>query len=115
MITEIFSRNEVHLGPLSQIPPGEGRTYEVRGQRLAVFHTRGGEVFATQAECPHRDGPLSDGLLGGTFLVCPLHGWKFDLRTGKALYGDCDLTIFPVRLTPEEDLVLTLVPEREQP
>ena len=113
MITDIFARREVSLGSLGQIPPGEGRNFEVQGLRIAVFHTRTGEVFATQAECPHRVGPLADGMLGGTTLVCPLHAWKFDLRTGQALYGSCDLTTYPARLTPEGETVLTLESERE--
>lgn len=113
MITDIFSRLEVSLGPLGQIPPGEGRNFEVQGRRIAVFHTRNGEVFATQAECPHRVGPLADGLLGGTTLVCPLHAWKFDLRTGEALYGNCDLTTYPVRLSDTGEIFLTLHPENE--
>ena len=85
----------------------------MQGRRIAVFHTRAGEVFATQAECPHRVGPLADGLLGGTTLVCPLHAWKFDLRTGQALYGDCDLTTYPVRLSAAGEILLTLDSERE--
>jgi nitrite reductase (NADH) small subunit len=113
MISDIFSRNEIVLGPLRQIPPGEGRNFEVNGQRIAVFHTRAGEVFAIQAECPHRAGSLSDGLLGGTMLVCPLHAWKFDLRTGQALYGDRNLATVHVRLTRDGDIVLALGPDGE--
>jgi nitrite reductase (NADH) small subunit len=113
MITDIFARLEVTLGALGQIPPGEGRNFEVEGRRIAVFHTRAGEVFATQAECPHRVGPLADGLLGGAMLVCPLHAWKFDLRTGQALYGTCDLTTYPVRLNEAGEIVLTLDSESE--
>src|ERR1044071_7787515 len=60
---------EVTIDAVSSIPPGEGRTFEVGSLRIAVFHTRHGEVFATQAECPHRGGPLADGLLGGSTLV----------------------------------------------
>lgn len=113
MIAEILTTREVCLGPLGQIPPGEGRNFDVQGQQIAVFHTRTGEVFATQAECPHRVGPLADGLLGGTTLVCPLHAWKFDLRTGQALYGTCDLTTYPVRLSAAGEILLTLHPESE--
>ncbi len=63
-----------------------------------MFHTRGGDVYAVQAECPHRGGPLADGLVGGTTLICPLHAWKFDLTTGQALFGDCGLKTYPVRV-----------------
>jgi nitrite reductase (NADH) small subunit len=76
---------EMTLGMISAVPPGEGRAFQVGNDRIAVFHTRGGQVFATQARCPHRGGPLADGLLGGNVLICPLHGRKFDLRTGEAL------------------------------
>ena len=55
---------EVTIGPLSSIPPGEGRSYLVGGEKIAVFCIRSGGVFAVQAECPHRGGPLADGLVG---------------------------------------------------
>jgi nitrite reductase (NADH) small subunit len=76
---------EITLGMISSVPPGEGRAFQVGSDQIAVFHTRGGQIFATQARCPHRGGPLADGLLGGNVLICPLHGRKFDLRTGDAL------------------------------
>jgi nitrite reductase (NADH) small subunit len=91
---------------INAIPPGEGRTFDVHGEKIAIFHTRTGEVFAVQAECPHRAGPLSDGLVGGTTLVCPLHSWKFDLKTGAALLGSCGLKTYPVRLNEEKQVVL---------
>ena len=100
---------ETKLGPLSDIPPGEGRVYRVGGQNIAVFHARSGQVYAVQAECPHRGGPLADGLIGGTTLICPLHSWKFDLATGQALFGDCGLTTFPVRVAQPEQMILLCV------
>jgi len=112
-MTQTLIANEIALGPIGQIPPGEGRNFEVAGRRIAVFHTRTGEVFATQAECPHRVGPLADGLLGGTTLVCPLHAWKFDLRTGEALYGNCGLTTYSARLSETGEIFLTLNVESE--
>jgi nitrite reductase (NADH) small subunit len=87
----------VLLGPIADIPPGEGRTYAVGKVSLAVFRTRQGRVFATQGECPHRGGPLADGLVGGTTLVCPLHEWSFDLLSGMALNGQCGIRVYPVR------------------
>jgi len=89
----------VTLGPVSAIPEGEGRTYVVDGRRLAVFRGRDGALFATQADCPHKQGPLADGLLGGGTLICPLHSLKFDLSTGKALNGDCSLQVYEVTLS----------------
>jgi nitrite reductase (NADH) small subunit len=102
---------EISLGPLAQIPPGEGRTFQVGERRLAVFHTRGGAIYATQADCPHRGGPLADGLLGGTTLICPLHSWTFDITTGAALMGSCGLATYPVRLSEDGQIVLALSEE----
>jgi nitrite reductase [NAD(P)H] small subunit len=97
---------EIRLGPVAAIPLGEGRVYAVNGENIAVFRTRAGAVYAVQAACPHRGGPLADGLVGGTTLICPLHGWKFDLSTGQALFGDCGVKTFPVRIDEAEQMVL---------
>ncbi len=105
-MTAIIS--EVTLGPLTQIPPGEGRVFEIIGQQIAVFHKRGGQVYATQAACPHRGGPLADGLLGGTTVVCPLHSRKFDLVTGTPIEGECGITVYPARLNDHGEIVVTL-------
>jgi nitrite reductase (NADH) small subunit len=99
---------ELIIGPLNAIPLGEGRTYSVRGQDIAVFRARSGQLFAVQAACPHRGGPLADGLLGGTTLICPLHAWKFDIATGQALFGECGIKTFPVRLDHAGQIVLGL-------
>ncbi|MDB4987002.1 MAG: hypothetical protein JWN04_2180 [Myxococcaceae bacterium] len=96
------------LGPLTQIPEGEGRTFEVGAKRVAVFRTRQGGLYATQAECPHRQGPLADGLLGVDTLVCPLHEWSFDLHTGAAKQGTCGLAVYPIEQTADGTMVLTL-------
>jgi nitrite reductase (NADH) small subunit len=103
-----LTMGEVTIGPMSAIPPGEGRSFVADGEKIAVFCTRGGKVFAVQAECPHRGGPLADGLLGGTTLICPLHGWKFDLTTGNPLMGECAIKTFPVRVDETGHIVVDL-------
>ncbi len=100
------NRTEAKLGPVSKIPPGEGRVYSVDGENIAVFRTRNGEVYAVQAACPHRGGPLADGLVGGTTLICPLHSWKFDLASGQALFGDCGIKTYRVRVDSDEQIFL---------
>jgi len=99
---------EVKLGPISSIPPGEGRNFAAYGEKIAVFRTRGGGIYAIQAECPHRQGPLADGLVGGTTLICPLHSWKFDLATGNALFGDCGVKTYPVRINEADEMILVI-------
>ena len=99
---------EMTVAPLSAIPEGEGRAFTIGAERVAVFRMRDGKVFAVQGECPHRGGPLADGLTGGSTLVCPLHAWKFDLATGQALNGDCVLRTFDARIDARGLIVLTV-------
>ena len=101
-------RTEVSLGHADQIPMGEGRVFPVRGLEIAVFHTRAGAVYAVQAECPHRNGPLADGLVGGTTVMCPFHSRKFDLVTGAGQMGDCDIQTYPIRLMADGEMWLTV-------
>jgi nitrite reductase (NADH) small subunit len=100
--------HERAIGFLSQVPAGEGRNFDLGGAVVTVFHTRTGEVFATQSQCPHRQGPLADGLLGGAMLVCPLHDRTFDLRTGESVAGDCRLRTYKVRAAADGRIMLAL-------
>jgi nitrite reductase (NADH) small subunit len=87
------------IGKVTEIPQGEGRAFLVAGERIAVFHTRSGHVFATQAECPHLRGPLADGLVGGATVICPLHERSYDLRTGAGMNGECSkVRTYPIAL-----------------
>lgn len=103
-----MSRSWVTLGPLSAIPEGEGRTFDVGGVRVAVFRGRDGAIYATQAECPHKNGPLADGLLGSGTLICPLHSLKFDLATGQSTNGDCSLRVYSAKLSPLGQVLVEL-------
>jgi nitrite reductase/ring-hydroxylating ferredoxin subunit len=99
----------IKIGSIGQIPKGEGRVFDAAGRPVAVFHTHAGEVFATQAECPHQRGPLADGLTGGATVVCPLHERSFDLRTGSGLNGETSsLQVFPVSLDRDGKIWISL-------
>ena len=108
MMTLEKAANEMNLGHVDQIPFGEGRIFKIGEKEVAIFHSRNGAVYATQPRCPHKDGPLVDGLMGGSTLVCPLHAWKFDLASGEALFGNCGLKTYQVRLTQTGEVVLSL-------
>lgn len=98
-----------NLGSLSRIPVGEGRAFQVEGATIAVFRTRGGKIFATQAFCPHRGGPLSDGLVGADRVICPLHAYTFDLESGCAEGLRCGrLTTYAVTLNERGEMLLSL-------
>ncbi len=86
------------VGTCAQIPPGEGRSFIVGRTELAVFHTREGGVFATQAMCPHRAGPLADGLTDAGTVVCPLHDRVFSLANGAGLGNEFSIATYPVRV-----------------
>lgn len=90
-------KDEIDLGPIDIVPLGEGRAYTLASQTIAVFRQRDGKLFATDNTCPHREGPLADGIIGAGKLICPLHMWKFDLHTGKCLGEDAQLRTYPVR------------------
>ncbi|QQP93157.1 Rieske (2Fe-2S) protein (plasmid) [Skermanella sp. TT6] len=94
------------LGPLTGLPAGEGRTFKLGDRRVAVFRTRDGAVYATQASCPHRSGPLADGMLGGHALVCPLHDWMFDLKTGSSLNGTCGIKTYVASVEPDGNITV---------
>jgi nitrite reductase/ring-hydroxylating ferredoxin subunit len=101
------------IGSVAQIPAGEGRVFAAGGRRIAVFRTHSGEVFATQAECPHLQGPLADGLIGGSTIVCPLHDRAFDLRTGLGLNGESSsLQVFPTSLDASGKIWLSMPSEK---
>ena len=93
---------EVTLGPVEKIPPGQGACFIVAGQEIAVFRQRDGKVFATQNRCPHRQGPLAEGVIGAGKVICPLHGQKFDLSSGQGPEPENCLKTYPVRLAGDQ-------------
>jgi nitrite reductase (NADH) small subunit len=102
-------RSQYNLGQIVMIPEGEGRVYEIGRLAIAVFRTKEGKLYATQALCPHREGPLVDGIIGAGKVVCPLHSFKFDLETGTPIGNECQaLWTYPVSLTDSGDILLSL-------
>ena len=86
-------RRRDRLGPLDQIPVGEGRAFAVDGEQVAVFRLRNGAVHAVSAVCPHRGGPIADGQIDDAVVLCPLHLNAFELATGCSTTrpARCDL------------------------
>ena len=72
---------------IDDVPVGEGRTVTVAGRSLALFRSDSG-WFALDARCPHRAGPLADGIVAERSVICPLHERRFDLSTGRELGGE---------------------------
>ena len=78
----------IDLGPVTALPERGARCVRLAGVTIAVFRTSTGEVFALRDQCPHRGGPLSQGIVHGTRVTCPLHDWVIDLKTGRATGAD---------------------------
>ena len=88
------------IGEVSQVSPGNARTLPVQGgEEIAVFHTLDNQFYALINKCPHKAGPLSEGIVHGHVVTCPLHNWNISLKTGEALGEDsgCVPTI-PLRV-----------------
>lgn len=105
--TRADSINDYDLGPIERIPVGEGRLFFADTTLVAIFRSRSGKVFATQPECPHRGGPLADGIVGEKTLICPLHGNKFDLETGEPIGNECaSLKTYRVEISTNGHIVI---------
>jgi nitrite reductase (NADH) small subunit len=86
-----------HLGPVEEIPLGEGRAFVAGETPVAVFRLRDGSLHATQAACPHAGGPLADGQTDVDVLVCPLHLYAYQWADGASTSGAAPVRTYPVR------------------
>jgi nitrite reductase (NADH) small subunit len=101
--------NIINLGPVDAIPLGEGREFEIDNTKISIFRTRKGQVFAVQATCPHKNGPLADGIIGEGKVICPLHSYKFDLSTGEPIGNDCQaLKTYSVSISNTGEILLEI-------
>lgn len=91
--------NWIDIGAMDDIPAQGARLVKTALGCVAIFRTAGDEVFALDDRCPHKGGPLSEGIVHGAQVTCPLHNWVFDLSTGQAQGADTgQVTTYPVRV-----------------
>ncbi|HPR83776.1 MAG TPA: nitrite reductase large subunit NirB [Pontiellaceae bacterium] len=84
---------------VEEVPPGSSRQFDVAGHPVAVFHTRSGEWIAADGICPHKQGPIVDSIYGNGRLVCPLHSYSFDIKTGACDNPDIgNLKIYAIEI-----------------
>ena len=96
------------LGHIDQIPVGEGRAFGVDGVQIAVFRLRSGAVHAVSAVCPHKGGPIADGQIDGSIVLCPLHMNAFELSTGCSTTGQEPQASWRVEVDQTGEIVLYL-------
>ncbi len=76
------------IGLLEDIPRRGARVVKTARGDIAIFRTVDDQVFALDDKCPHKGGPLSQGIVQGEFVTCPLHNWMISLKTGEAQGAD---------------------------
>lgn len=89
--------NLITVAKVSDLNPGECKTVTANDRELALANV-GGRFYACDNTCPHQGGPLGEGVLEGQQLVCPWHGWRFDVTTGKS-------PVMPVKIDTFECVV----------
>lgn len=91
--------NWIDVGALDDIPLRGARLVKTPVGCVALFRTGENEVFAASDRCPHKGGPLSEGIVHGRAVTCPLHNWVFDLETGEAQGADeGSIPTYPLRV-----------------
>jgi nitrite reductase (NADH) small subunit len=89
----------VDIGPLDAIPVRGARVVKTNGGCIAVFRTSHDEAFALEDRCPHKAGPLSQGIVHGKAVTCPLHNWVISLESGSAQGADQGhVATFPLKI-----------------
>jgi nitrite reductase (NADH) small subunit len=89
----------IQVGTIDEIPQLGARVVRTADGDIAVFRTADDEIFALRDKCPHKGGPLSQGIVHGKRVACPLHDWKIHLDSGEAVAPDAGCAAsFPVKV-----------------
>ena len=100
---ETQTENWVPIGKVENIPMRGARCVKHGDKTIAIFRTSEDEIFALEDKCPHKNGPLSQGIIHDNCVTCPLHNWIISLKTGQAQGADTGQTqSFAVRVEGAE-------------
>ncbi len=104
----------VRVAQLADIPVRGARRLKYQGTTIALFRTVDNTVYAIGDQCPHKGGPLSQGIVHDNCVTCPLHNWVISLETGEAQGADeGQVSVYLVKI--EEDTVLIDVSNHVEP
>lgn len=91
--------NWIEIGHIDEIPRLGSRVVKSGNDKIAIFRNSDDEIFALGDKCPHKGGPLSEGMISGRTVTCPLHNWKLQLDTGQAVAPDEGCTnTYPIKV-----------------
>lgn len=101
-----LATNWVAVGTIADIPRLGARCVKVGETTVAIFRTAEDQVFALEDKCPHKNGPLSQGIVHDGCVTCPLHNWVISLETGEAQGADEGATAsYPIKMEDETILL----------
>jgi nitrite reductase (NADH) small subunit len=104
----------IRVTETANIPLREGRAIEIGDREIAIFNLGGGRFVASDNACPHRGGPLADGIVSGTHVVCPLHAYKICLETGNVAKPDVCVRVDTYEVRVENGVVLVEIDAAEE-
>lgn len=109
------AKNWIEIGVIADIPKLGARVVRTADGDIAVFRTADDEIFALRDKCPHKGGPLSQGIVHGKRVACPLHDWKIHLDSGMAVAPDEGCAArYPVTVEGGR-IMLSLTPDESSP
>jgi nitrite reductase (NADH) small subunit len=103
----------IRVTPAENIPLREGRSVRIGDTELAIFNL-GDRYLAVDNACPHRGGPLCDGIVSGDTVVCPLHGWKISLETGGVMKPDVCVKVETYPVSVGDDGILSVMLRKKE-
>lgn len=107
------TQNWFAIGTLGDIPLRGARCVKHGDMTIAIFRTMDDRIFALEDKCPHKNGPLSNGIVHDGCVTCPLHNWVISLETGRAQGVDEGATLsFPIKMDGEK-ILISLTPHNE--
>lgn len=90
---------KIKVSHIDELTPLIGKKVFVNDKEIGLFLTNEGEIFAVNNICPHKEGPLSEGTVSGSYVYCPLHDQKIDLKTGNVQEPDTGcVKTYPVEI-----------------
>lgn len=98
-VNDLTNESWIEVGQIEDIPRLGARVIKTDDGNIGVFRTAEDEIFALRDECPHKKGPLSQGIVHGKKVTCPLHNWNIHLDSGEAVAPDEGCTAaYPIKI-----------------